>query len=502
MPRTPTSSAEALAQFAQSRCETAFHQLVADHYALVHGTAMRVLNGDSHAAEDIAQEVFALLAMKAERLPVGISPGAWLYRQAYRRSLNAIRKDSRRRRRETDSRDQNVSTMKTSVNSEWSDLAPLLDRALNTLSSKDRDAVVLRHLQGYSYSEVASTLGLSPEAVRKRIERALDRLRRSLDKRGVSFHSIGPLAVLLATKPPESVPSIAVIDLVTESALGSGTTSATASSLTTFLSPVLTGLVAAPLAFLAGTSMLAPPDAPAADTVKSEGRVPANSPRVDSKSDRNRMSALVQKKIANLGPSRQLPIEMIRVGYLRTFSNYSLEPKVAEALGLDERQREEVGKIYYRSMLAFSKTWRERLMPGDTVEDGIHWAEVPPFPARAAELRREFNAALVEEIGFERARLLLAMCDQLLRQETGYYGIYRERVEIYHKDGNEHYEQIFLSPETGEVVHQNGGSSWEIGDEEIRTRGDYDSPGGMKMRASFQALGLWPVEEEDEEILP
>ena len=101
MPNLSHNPAEAFAEYAATGCEVASRTLVTAHLGLVHSTAMRLLlNGDSHAAQDVAQEVFTLLARKARRLPRGITPASWLYRQAYRRALNSIRRASSRRRRE------------------------------------------------------------------------------------------------------------------------------------------------------------------------------------------------------------------------------------------------------------------------------------------------------------------------------------------------------------------------------------------------------------------
>lgn len=53
--------------------------------------------------------------------------------------------------------------------------------ALDELEPLDRAVVVLRHLEDASTAEVAQLLGLTPGAVRKRLARALDRMRLHLD---------------------------------------------------------------------------------------------------------------------------------------------------------------------------------------------------------------------------------------------------------------------------------------------------------------------------------
>jgi DNA-directed RNA polymerase specialized sigma24 family protein len=58
-----------LAAYARERSESAFGELVTRHIDFVYSTALRVVNGDSHLAQDGAQTVFIDLAHKAGSLP-------------------------------------------------------------------------------------------------------------------------------------------------------------------------------------------------------------------------------------------------------------------------------------------------------------------------------------------------------------------------------------------------------------------------------------------------
>jgi len=66
------------------------------------------------------------------------------------------------------------------------------------LGETDRLAVLLRHFERRSLSEVGARLGLTENAARMRIERALDKLRVLLVKRGVKENGAGLAAMLLA----------------------------------------------------------------------------------------------------------------------------------------------------------------------------------------------------------------------------------------------------------------------------------------------------------------
>ena len=74
----------------------------------------------------------------------------------------------------------------------WQQLSPLLDKALAQLSGKDRQSVLLRYMQQRSFVEIGETLGTTEEAARKRVNRAIEKLRDALTTKGVT----APAAVL------------------------------------------------------------------------------------------------------------------------------------------------------------------------------------------------------------------------------------------------------------------------------------------------------------------
>ena len=72
----------------------------------------------------------------------------------------------------------------------WTHIAPLLDGAMGQLGRKDHDAVVLRFFQNKNFSEVGAALGASEDAAKKRVSRALEKLRKFFTKRGVALSSV------------------------------------------------------------------------------------------------------------------------------------------------------------------------------------------------------------------------------------------------------------------------------------------------------------------------
>jgi DNA-directed RNA polymerase specialized sigma24 family protein len=75
--------------YARERSESAFGELVARQVDCVYSTALRVLNGDTHLAQDVAQTVFIDLARKAGSLGGGVVLTGWLHRHIS--SISAFR---------------------------------------------------------------------------------------------------------------------------------------------------------------------------------------------------------------------------------------------------------------------------------------------------------------------------------------------------------------------------------------------------------------------------
>ena len=173
-----------LRQYAVGNSDAAFAALVSRHVNLVYSAALRK-TGNPHAAEEITQAVFIILAQKAGRIPgKTILPG-WLYQTARLTASSFLRGEIRRVRREQEAYMQTVPHA-VAPDETWEQLAPLLEDAMGQLGDKDRAAVVLRFFGGKSFSEVGTAAGVSENAAKKRVIHALEKLHRYFAKRGVS----------------------------------------------------------------------------------------------------------------------------------------------------------------------------------------------------------------------------------------------------------------------------------------------------------------------------
>lgn len=177
------NSAELLNHYGLTGEEDAFAELLRRHGGWVTGVISRRL-GDHATAEDAVQTVFIRLAQNAPRFSHDAELVAWLHRTAMGVAVDHWRSENRRRHRET------IATMdlpKTAVSeASENELLPIIDDALDQLPDVDRQAVLMRFFEGRSMRDLGVALGVSEDAAKMRISRAVERLRAGFLKRGLA----------------------------------------------------------------------------------------------------------------------------------------------------------------------------------------------------------------------------------------------------------------------------------------------------------------------------
>jgi RNA polymerase sigma-70 factor (ECF subfamily) len=172
---------------------TAFEILIAEHSGEIYGLLFR-LTENGEEARDLTQETFLRAFQNIDRFRGEADLRTWIYRIAINQARNRWRWWRRRRRDATVSLDSSLGQSSQTVgetlvegteNPEQQTLAHereiALRAALRKLSRSYREAVVLRDIEGFSYEEIAATLGINVGTVKSRLARGRQELRQRLE---------------------------------------------------------------------------------------------------------------------------------------------------------------------------------------------------------------------------------------------------------------------------------------------------------------------------------
>ncbi|EEF61481.1 RNA polymerase sigma factor [Pedosphaera parvula] len=194
---------ELLREYALHGSDQAFATLVSRYINMVYSVALRHVRNPSQA-EEISQAVFIVLAKKAASLGGRTVLSGWLFHTARLTAANYVRKEIRRLRKEQEAYMR--STLSEGGDVPWERIAPCLDAAIAELGEKDRNAIVLRYVEGKNLKEVGEALGASEDAAKMRVNRAVEKLRGVFKKQGIVLSSAA-LCGIIAAHAVEAAPA-------------------------------------------------------------------------------------------------------------------------------------------------------------------------------------------------------------------------------------------------------------------------------------------------------
>jgi RNA polymerase sigma factor (sigma-70 family) len=342
-----------LERFVSRHDDAAFAVLVRRHGPMVLGVCRGVLHHEQDA-EDAFQAAFLTLARKADAIHQRESVGGWLYRVAYHLAVKAQANAARRRANER--RAEPMPSADPLLDMSLRELRGVLYEELERLPEKYRAPMVLCYLEEKPLDEAARLLGWSKGAIKGRLERGRQRLRKQLVRRGLAVPATLS-ALLLARGIAGARVAAALADSVLRAAplaaagqpVGKGLVSAGAAALLRGVTPSMFtskcnfptaslmafGALAAAVGLLGHESLAAKPgkERPPAATALADGQERAAAGKAPPAQDASAEKVTVPGRV--FGPDGK-PVAGAKV-YATYFSNEPLRNPVRATSGPDGR---------------------------------------------------------------------------------------------------------------------------------------------------------------------
>jgi RNA polymerase sigma-70 factor (ECF subfamily) len=176
----------------QGNEDAAYDELVRTYTPSIFHVAYRML-GDSAEASDTVQEIFLKVFRNISGFKGEAALKTWIFKIAFSEILNRLRWWKRRYRYATVSLDDQPNGNDTGPGYSVASSSPTpeevlqskeqetaIQQALWRLSKDHRSIIVLRDIEGFSYTEIADVLGVSIGTVKSRLARARGDLKKSL----------------------------------------------------------------------------------------------------------------------------------------------------------------------------------------------------------------------------------------------------------------------------------------------------------------------------------
>lgn len=173
----------------------AFEKLIFDYQKKVFNLCYRYLE-NYHDASELAQEVFIKVYKSIDSFKGESSLSTWIYKIAASACIDELR---RRKRRIMPIEDYDHINKKSELTDnhfspheqyEKNEVKREIQEAISQLSEEYKTAIILRDIQGFSYDEIASIVGIPLGTVKSRIKRARNAIKEYLSNGGNFFDKV------------------------------------------------------------------------------------------------------------------------------------------------------------------------------------------------------------------------------------------------------------------------------------------------------------------------
>lgn len=167
----------------------AFGELVKRHSRMLYRLAYR-MTGNQADADDVVQETFLRAYQKLAGFERRADFGTWAYRIAVHCALDRLERrradEARRVSEQTDPEEETVQVADLGPGPERlamsAEIAELQDMAMRTLTTVERTAFVMRHLEDRTTEEIAAALQVTPNTAKQSVYRAVQKVRHRLQQ--------------------------------------------------------------------------------------------------------------------------------------------------------------------------------------------------------------------------------------------------------------------------------------------------------------------------------
>ena len=161
--------------------QAAFRQLVTAYKGSVFRHAFSLLN-DRMEAEDVTQEAFVKAYYSLPKLENEYAFVSWLTKVTTNLCYDKNKKIAKKKAAETEELDENSTSQKGPSPIERTIAKMSIQEAMESIPPEQKNVLILREIQGYSYAEISDMLQIPLGTVKSRISAARDNLKKQLLK--------------------------------------------------------------------------------------------------------------------------------------------------------------------------------------------------------------------------------------------------------------------------------------------------------------------------------